>query len=121
MGNRRRGRRGGSCHPNTRAWGGRVRARGVARARGPGEGAGEGGQGGGPVMAAVPFCVVVPETERLARFLANQLALPRTSAARLIADKHVTRDGRPLRAATVLERGAVVTVELPPDEPAPPR
>src|SRR5207302_747914 len=38
----------------------------------------------------------------------------------LIADKHVTRDGRPLRAAARLERGAVVTVELPPDQPAPP-
>src|ERR1051325_11500149 len=71
-------------------------------------------------MAAVTFCVVVPETERLDRFLADQLALSRTAAARLIADKHVTRDGRPLRAAAQLERGAVVTVELPPDEPAPP-
>src|ERR1051325_8179824 len=86
-------------------------------------------------MAAVTFCVVVPETERLDRFLADQLALSRTAAAprladqlalppppaaRLSADKHVTRDGRPLRAAAQLERGAVVTVELPPDEPAPP-
>jgi len=71
-------------------------------------------------MAAVTFCVVVPETERLDRFLADQLALSRTVAARLIAAKHVTRDGRPLRAAAQLERGAVVTVELPPDEPAPP-
>jgi 23S rRNA pseudouridine1911/1915/1917 synthase len=70
-------------------------------------------------MAAVTFCVVVPETERLDRFLADQLALSRTAAARLIADKHVTRDGRPLRAAAQLERGAVVTVEFPPDEPAP--
>jgi 23S rRNA pseudouridine1911/1915/1917 synthase len=71
-------------------------------------------------MAAVTFCVVVPETERLDRFLADQLALSRTTAARLIADKQVTREGRPLRAAAQLERGAVVTVELPPDEAAPP-
>src|ERR1051326_2211576 len=71
-------------------------------------------------MAAVTFCVVVPETERLDRFLADQLALSRTAAARLIADKHVTRDGRPLRAAAQLERGAVVPVGLPPAEPAPP-
>jgi 23S rRNA pseudouridine1911/1915/1917 synthase len=71
-------------------------------------------------MAAVTFCVVVSETERLDRFLADQLALSRTVAARLIADKHVTRDGRPLRAAAQLERGAVVSVDLPPDQPAPP-
>jgi len=70
-------------------------------------------------MAAVTFCVVVPETERLDRFLADQLALSRTVAARLIADKHVTRDGRPLRASVQLARGAVVSVELPPEEPPP--
>src|SRR5438045_4857530 len=70
-------------------------------------------------MAAVTFCVVVPETERLDRFLADQLALSRTVAARLIADKRVTRDGRPLRASVQLERGAVVTVELPPEAPPP--
>ena len=70
-------------------------------------------------MAAVTFCVVVPETERLDRFLADQLALSRTVAARLIADKHVTRDGRPLRASVQLQRGAVVSVELPPEEPPP--
>ena len=70
-------------------------------------------------MAAVTFCVVTPETERLDRFLADQLALSRTVAARLIADKHVTRDGRPLRASAQLERGDVVVVTLPPDEPPP--
>jgi len=47
-----------------------------------------------------------PETERLDRFLADQLALSRTVAARIIADKRVTRDGRPLRASVQLERGA---------------
>src|SRR5436189_6410068 len=70
-------------------------------------------------MAAVTFCVVAPETERLDRFLADQLALSRTVAARIIADKRVTRDGHPLRASVQLERGAVVTVELPPDAPPP--
>src|SRR2546430_10731448 len=70
-------------------------------------------------MAAVTFCVVAPETERLDRFLADQLALSRTVAARIIADKRVTRDGRPLRASVQLERGAVVTVELPPEAPPP--
>ena len=39
------------------------------------------------------------------RFLADQLALSRTVAARIIADKRVTRDGRPLRASVQLEIG----------------
>jgi 23S rRNA pseudouridine1911/1915/1917 synthase len=68
-------------------------------------------------MAAVTFCVAAPETERLDRFVADQLALSRTTAARLIADKRVTLDGTPLRASVHLERGAVVTVDLPEAEP----
>ncbi|HVH09974.1 MAG TPA: RluA family pseudouridine synthase [Gemmatimonadales bacterium] len=70
-------------------------------------------------MAVVTFCVVARETERLDRFLADQLALSRTSAARLIAHKHVSAAGQPLRASAQLTRGTVVTVELPPDEPPP--
>ena len=65
------------------------------------------------------FCIVAPTTERLDRFLADQLAISRTQAARLIADKLVTSAGRPLRASALLERGAEVTVELAPE--APPR
>ena len=68
-------------------------------------------------MAAVTFCVAAPETERLDRFVADRLALSRTVAARLIAAKRVTRDGVPLRASARLERGAVVTVELPAEDP----
>jgi 23S rRNA pseudouridine1911/1915/1917 synthase len=64
-------------------------------------------------MAAVSFCVFATETERLDRFLADQLALSRTVASRLIADKRVTRDGRALRASVKLERGDIVIVELP--------
>ena len=70
-------------------------------------------------MAAVTFCVCASHAERFDRFLADQLALSRTVAARLIAEKRVTQDGRPLRASARLERGAVVTVELP--DAAPPR
>jgi 23S rRNA pseudouridine1911/1915/1917 synthase len=71
-------------------------------------------------MAAVSFCVLATGTERLDRFLADQLSLSRTVASRLIADKRVTRGGRPLRASAQLERGAIVTIELPPaDEPQP--
>ncbi len=69
--------------------------------------------------AAVTFCVAVSLTERLDRFLADQLSLSRTVAARLIADKRVTSQGKPLRASAVLARGSVVSVELPPE--APPR
>jgi 23S rRNA pseudouridine1911/1915/1917 synthase len=65
------------------------------------------------------FCVTTSVTERLDRFLADQLALSRTQAARLIADRRVTAEGLPLRASARLERGAIVSVEFPPE--APPR
>jgi 23S rRNA pseudouridine1911/1915/1917 synthase len=67
----------------------------------------------------VVFCVVADHTERLDRFLADQLAISRTQAGRLIADKLVTHAGRPLRASALLERGVEITVTFPPD--APPR
>ena len=60
----------------------------------------------------ITFCVV-RTTERLDRFLADQLALSRTQAGRLIADKRVTARGKALRASAVLERGLEVTVALP--------
>ncbi|HUK21096.1 MAG TPA: RluA family pseudouridine synthase [Gemmatimonadales bacterium] len=63
----------------------------------------------------VTFCVAVPESDRLDRFLAEQLALSRTAAARLIADKRVESDGRPLRASARLARGTVVSVNFPPE------
>jgi len=65
------------------------------------------------------FCIVVPITERLDRFLADQLALSRTQAARLIADRRVTSDGKALRASALLESGATISVEFPAE--APPR
>lgn len=70
-------------------------------------------------MTATKFCIAVPRTERLDRFLADQLALSRTQAGRLIADKRVTVRGKPLRASATLERGTEVAVTFP-DE-APPR
>jgi len=66
----------------------------------------------------ITFCVVAP-TERLDRFLADQLALSRTQAGRLIADKRVSARGKTLRASAILERGAEVTVEFAPNEPPP--
>jgi 23S rRNA pseudouridine1911/1915/1917 synthase len=61
------------------------------------------------------FCVVVPVTERLDRFLADQLAISRTQAGRLIAAGRVRAGGRPLRASARLERGDTVAVEFPPE------
>ena len=65
----------------------------------------------------IAFSVVVPVTERLDRFLADQLSLSRTQAARLVADKRVVCAGRALRTSALLERGNEVTVEFPPDAP----
>lgn len=66
----------------------------------------------------ITFCVVA-NTDRLDRFLADQLSISRTQAGRLIADKRVTARGKALRASAVLEHGAEVTVEIP--DAAPPR
>ena len=67
----------------------------------------------------VVFCVSADTTERLDRFLADQLAISSTQAARLIADKRVTARGEALRASALLERGMEVTVDQP--DAAPPR
>ena len=64
----------------------------------------------------ITFCVV-RTSERLDRFLADQLALSRTQAGRLIADKRVTARGKPLRASAILERGTEVTVAMPDEKP----
>ena len=65
------------------------------------------------------FTVAIDSTERLDRFLADQLAISRTRAARLIADKAVAVNGSTARASRLLARGETVRVEIP-DE-APPR
>jgi 23S rRNA pseudouridine1911/1915/1917 synthase len=64
----------------------------------------------------VTFCVSAERSERLDRFLADQFALSRTQAGRLIADKRITALGKALRASALLERGTEVTVEFPPEE-----
>jgi 23S rRNA pseudouridine1911/1915/1917 synthase len=61
--------------------------------------------------------VVPPKTERLDRFLADQLGLSRTQAARLVADKAVTVDGKPARASRTLTRGERLAVQFPEHEP----
>ncbi|MEZ0334997.1 MAG: RluA family pseudouridine synthase [Gemmatimonadales bacterium] len=68
-------------------------------------------------MAALTFTVLTETTERLDRFLADQLGLSRTQAARLVADKAVSVDGKWARASRMLSRGEQVTVEIPDHEP----
>ena len=63
------------------------------------------------------FSVVPLETERLDRFLADQLGLSRTQAARLVADKAVTVDGKPARASRTLTRGQRLAVQFPEHDP----
>jgi 23S rRNA pseudouridine1911/1915/1917 synthase len=67
--------------------------------------------------APIEFSVAADETERLDKFLADQLGLSRTQAARLVADKAVTVDGKAARASRVLTRGERVTVRFPEDQP----
>jgi 23S rRNA pseudouridine1911/1915/1917 synthase len=65
----------------------------------------------------VGFTVLSSSTERLDRFLADQMAISRTQAARLVAQKRVTVDGKPGRASHLLSRGQLVIVRLPEREP----
>jgi 23S rRNA pseudouridine1911/1915/1917 synthase len=64
----------------------------------------------------IEFSVVTPTTERLDRFLADQLALSRTQAARLIAAAAVAVNGEAVRASRRLERGDRVRVAIPATE-----
>lgn len=63
------------------------------------------------------FTVLASDTERLDRFLADQLQYSRTQAARLVADRRVTVNGAVARASRLLERGDTVEVTLPETEP----
>lgn len=63
--------------------------------------------------------VLAETTERVDRFLADQLGLSRTQAARLVADGAVAVAGQPVRASRILAHGEQVEVEIP--DAAPPR
>lgn len=69
---------------------------------------------GSPGDALVRFTVLADATERLDRFLSDQLSLSRTQAARLVAEGHVRVAGAAARASRVLRRGETVEVTLPP-------
>ncbi len=66
----------------------------------------------------IEFCVLTGTSERLDRFLADQLSISRTQAARLIADQAVQVNGKTARASRPLARGDRVQVALPDDRPA---
>lgn len=72
---------------------------------------------GGPVTLQV----TAPATERLDRFLADQCALSRTQAARLIADGAVRVNDEPARPSRTLARGDLVEITPTPPAPSPPR
>jgi 23S rRNA pseudouridine1911/1915/1917 synthase len=61
----------------------------------------------------VAFSVTADVTERLDRFLADQLALSRTAAARLVAAGAVLINGTPGRASRLLKRRDAVVATLP--------
>lgn len=63
------------------------------------------------------FTVLSPTTERLDRFLADQLQLSRTQAARLVAEGGVRVNESVARASRTLVRGECVTVTFPESEP----
>jgi 23S rRNA pseudouridine1911/1915/1917 synthase len=69
------------------------------------------------VPETLTFWVVVESTERLDRFLANQLSISRTQAARLIADGAVTVNGTVARSGRRLARRDAVSVVFPEEEP----
>ncbi len=70
-------------------------------------------------MSGFQFSVVVATTERLDRFLADQLQLSRSHAARLVAAGHVRVDDAVARASRHLAYRECVTVELPDATPLP--
>jgi 23S rRNA pseudouridine1911/1915/1917 synthase len=65
----------------------------------------------------IQFTVLGSQTERLDKFLADQLGLSRTQAARLVADKRVLIAGKPARASRLLARGEQILVRMPEQEP----
>jgi 23S rRNA pseudouridine1911/1915/1917 synthase len=65
----------------------------------------------------VRFSVLADATERLDRFVADQLQLSRTQAARLVAEGAVRVGGLAARASRVLKRREEVEVQLPAQAP----
>ncbi len=77
------------------------------------------GRTGGPPapLSPVEFSVLAAQTERLDRFLADQLQLSRTQAARLVGDKAVQVNRTVARASRTLVRGDRLAITFPAGEP----
>ncbi len=84
-----------------------------AKPRPPSSGPGE------VCLATLTFSVAVPATERIDRFLADQLNLSRTQAARIVAAGQVRVAGTVARASRLLVARELVEVDL--SDEAPPR
>jgi 23S rRNA pseudouridine1911/1915/1917 synthase len=67
--------------------------------------------------SSLTFSVLAPATERLDRFLADQLQLSRTHAARLVAEQRVAVNDTVARSSRTLARGERVSVNFPETEP----
>ena len=65
---------------------------------------------------ALTFSVLALATERLDRFLADQLGISRTQSARLVAAGCVTVSGSVARASRMMGRGEVIGVTYPENE-----
>jgi 23S rRNA pseudouridine1911/1915/1917 synthase len=72
---------------------------------------------GGSAVHEVQFTVASSQTERLDRFLADQLGISRTQSARLVADKLVTVNGTVARASRLLSKGERVAIRIPEHQP----
>ena len=68
-------------------------------------------------MPEIAFSVNAPATERLDRFVADQLQLSRTAAARLVAAGAVVVNGSAARASRLLAYRDAVVVRVPDTEP----
>jgi 23S rRNA pseudouridine1911/1915/1917 synthase len=66
-----------------------------------------------PPLPAIAFSVCAAAAERLDRFLADQLSLSRTQAARIVAAGGVRVNGKVARASRLLDRKELVEIELP--------
>ncbi len=67
-------------------------------------------------MTSVTLSVSAPVTERIDRFLADQLSISRTQAARLVATGCVTVNGELARRSRTLDRADKVEINFPEDD-----
>lgn len=71
------------------------------------------------MTGGVTFSIAIGATERIDRFLADQLGISRTQSARMVAEGRVAVAGAAVRASRTLVHGDLVVVDMPVD--APPR